>query len=118
MPENTDKSDKAFLELVRVLEEAVQAGATSVELEYEGPDLIVYHNFGNTSLGSACIPKELQQDVIEALVERAGLSRKSKGKMQVRLLGKEYEAGVKEYDSFGESAFTITLKERKKKAGE
>jgi hypothetical protein len=37
--------------------------------------------------------------------------------MQVRLLGKDYEAVVEEYDSFGESAFTITLKERKKQAG-
>lgn len=60
------------------------------------------------------IPKELQQDVIEKLVEKAGLSRKSKGKFQVQLRGKDYEVTVKEYDSFGESAFTITLKERQK----
>jgi hypothetical protein len=116
MPEDTDNSHKAFLELVRVLEEAVQAGANSVGLEYEGRDLIVYHQFGNTGLGAARIAQELQQDVIEQLVERAGLSRKSKGKMQVSLLGKDFEAVVEEYDSFGESAFTITLKERKKKA--
>jgi hypothetical protein len=36
--------------------------------------------------------------------------------MQISLLGKDYEAVVEEYDSFGESAFTITLKELKKKA--
>jgi hypothetical protein len=30
--------------------------------------------------------------------------------MQVRRLGKDYEAVVKEYNSFGESAFTIMLK--------
>jgi hypothetical protein len=58
----------------------------------------------------------LQEAVIEEIVKRAGLSRKSKGKMQVSLLGKDYEAVVEEYDSFGESAFTITLKELKKKA--
>jgi hypothetical protein len=34
----------------------------------------------------------------------------------LRLCGKDYEAVVVEYDSFGESAFTITLKERKNKA--
>jgi hypothetical protein len=108
-----DSAGKAFRELVHLLEEAVQAGADSVGLEYEGRDLIVYHQFGNTSLGAARIPKELQQAVIQEVVKNAGLSRKLKGKMQVKLLGKEYEAGVKEYDSFGESAFTITLKERK-----
>jgi hypothetical protein len=37
-------------------------------------------------------------------------------RVAVSLLGKDFEAVVEEYDSFGESAFTITLKERKKKA--
>ena len=116
MADNTDNSDKAFQELVRVLEEAVQAGANSVGLEYKGRDLIVFHNFGNTGLGASRIPQELQQDVIAEIVKRADLSRKSRGKMQLSLLGKDYEAVVEEHDSFGESAFTITLKERKKKA--
>jgi hypothetical protein len=110
MPDNTDNSDKAFLELVRVLEEAVRAGANSIGLEYEGRELIVFHNFGNTGLGAARIPQELQQDMLAEMGKRAGLSRKSKGKMQVRLVDKDYEAVVEEYDSFGESAFTITGK--------
>lgn len=117
MRKDTDNSAQAFQELVRVLEEAVRAGANSVGLEYEGRDLMVYHNYGNTGLGAARIPQDLQQGVIEALVKRAGLSRKAKGKMQVQLLGKDYEAVVEEYDSFGESAFTITLKERKIRLG-
>lgn len=109
-------SDKGSRELLRVLEEAVEAGSNSHGLEYEGRDLIVYHNYGNTGLGAVRIPKESQQDVIGELVKRAGLSRKSKGKFQIGLLGKEYEVVVEEYDSFGESAFTITLKERKMKS--
>ncbi len=117
MPDNTDNSERAFRELVRVLEEAVRAGANSVGLEYEERDLIVYYNFGNTGLGAARIPQGLQRDVIRELVKRAGLSRKPRGKMQIALLGKDYEVIVEEYDSFGESAFTITYKERKKKAG-
>jgi len=116
MPDNTDRSAKAFQELVQILEEAIRAGTTSGGLEYEGRDLIVYHQFGNTGLGAARIPQELQQEVIEEIVKRAGLSRKAKGKMQIGLLGKEYEAVVEEYDSFGESAFNLKLKERKKKA--
>ena len=116
MPENTDSSTKAFQELVRMLEEALRAGAHSVGLEYKGQDLMVFHNFGNTGLGASRIPQELQQDVIAELVKRAGLSRKSRGRMQVSLLGKDYDAVVQEYDSFGESAYNLTLKERKKKA--
>ena len=38
------------------------------------------------------------------------------GKMQVKLLDKDYEVVVEEYDSFGESAFNLTLKEFGKKA--
>src|ERR1043165_367 len=91
-----DDSDQAFVELVRILEEAVKAGADSLELEYEGRDLIVYHRFGNTGLGAARIPRELQQPVIVEIVKRAGLARKVTGKMKVALLGKNYEATVKE----------------------
>jgi hypothetical protein len=115
--ENTENSEKAFGELVRVLEEAVRAGAGSVGLEYEGRDLLVFHNFGNTGLGASRIAPELQQAVIDAIVNGAGLSRKSRGKMQLQLLGKGYEVIVEEYDSFGESAFTLTPKERTKKSG-
>jgi hypothetical protein len=101
-----------FRNFVRVLEEAVEVGADSLELEYEGRDLIVYHRFGINGLGAARIPTKLQQAVIGEIVKLAGLSRKPRGKMQVTLLGKDYEASVKEYDSFGESAFTITLRKR------
>ena len=115
MPGDTDNSAKAFQELVRQLEEAARAGIFSVGLEYKGRDLMVFHNVGSIGLGASCIPQELQQDVIAELVQRAGLSRKSRGKMQVTLLGQEYETVVEEYDSFGESAYNLTLKARKKK---
>jgi hypothetical protein len=115
--EDTEKSKAAFQELVRVLEEAVRAGANSIGLEYKDRDLMVFHNVGSVGLGAARISQELQQDVIGEIVQRAGLSRKSRGNMRVSLLCKDYEAVVEEYDSFGESAFTITLKERKKNRG-
>lgn len=115
MPDNAGRSDQAFRELVRVLEGTVQAGVTAIGLEYKGRELMVFHQAGMVGLGAARIPQEFQEAVIEEIVKRAGLSRKSKGKMQVSLLGKDYEAIVEEYDSFGESAFTITLKELKKK---
>lgn len=37
--------------------------------------------------------------------------------MQVKLLGKDYVVAVQEYDSFGESAFNLKPKERRKKTG-
>src|SRR6516225_4973067 len=107
MPGKTDNSARAFQELVRVLEEAVRAGVNSIGLEYKGRELMVFHQAGPLGLGASRIPQELQQDVIAELVKRAGLSRKSRGKMQIRLLGKDYDAVVEEYDSFGESAFNF-----------
>jgi hypothetical protein len=80
MPENTDNSERAFQELVRVFEEAVQAGVNSIGLEYKGRDLMVFHNVGSVGLGASRVSQELQQVVIEELVKRAGLFRKSKGK--------------------------------------
>jgi hypothetical protein len=44
MPDNTENSDTAFRELVRILEEAVQAGVTSLGLEYQGRELIAGRN--------------------------------------------------------------------------
>ena len=113
MSVNADNSDAGFQELVRVLEEAVQAGIASIGLEYQDRELMVFYQVGIVGLGAARIAKDMQQAVINELVKRAGLSRKSKGKMQVTLLGREFEVSVEEYDSFGESAFNLTLKERK-----
>ena len=100
------EDSEGFRELVRVLEEAVQAGADSIGMEYEDRDWIVYYNFGNTGLGAARIPEELRQAAIQELVKRAGLSRRRKGTMQVELLGEDYEVQVKEYENFETSRST------------
>lgn len=110
VPDDADKSAKAFRELIQILEEAVRAGADSVELEWEDRDLVVYQFHGDTGLGTTPIPEELESAVLGELVKRAGLDRKSKGKMRLTLLGQEYDVLVKEHESFGESAFNLTLK--------
>jgi hypothetical protein len=115
MPDNA--GTKAFQELIRVLEEAARAGVNSIGLEYKGRELMVFHQAGPLGIGAGRIADDMRQAVIEELVRRVGLSRKSRGKMQVTLLGRDYDITVEEYDSFGESAFNLTLKERKKKAG-
>ena len=56
MQNDTDKSDQAFQKLIRVLEGAVQAGVTSIGLEYEGRELMVFHQAGMVGIGAARIP--------------------------------------------------------------
>jgi hypothetical protein len=106
-PDDSDKSAKAFKELIRILEAAGWLGVDSVELEWSDKDLLVFHGEGNAA---TTIAKELQLDVLGEIVKRAQLLRKHKGYMRLRLLGEEYSVIVDEYDHFGESAFTLTLK--------
>jgi hypothetical protein len=51
---------------------------------------------------------------LDEIVKGAGLSDNFKGKMQVSLLGKDYEIIATTRDSFGEWAFELTLRERTK----
>jgi hypothetical protein len=106
-------NDEAFQEMVRVLEGAIQAGVESVGLEYKDGDLLVFHQRGQMGFGAGSIGQDLQQAVIEGIVKRAGLERKSRGKIPATLLGVAYEVMVEEYDSFGQSAFTLTWKKAK-----
>ena len=116
IPEDHDKYEMAFKELVRVLEAAASSGVESIGLEWQGDDLLVFH----ASEGHAAtkIPKHLQLEFIAEIVKRAQIGRKHKGNMRLRLLGQEYSMAVEEYDSFGESAYTLTLKKRGKKRAE
>lgn len=112
MPDDT----AAYHELIRVLEQAVQAGVTSIGIEWKDRELMVFPQAGPLGLGAGRIAEEMQAAVIEELVDRAGLGRKSKGRFQATLLGREFEVVVEEYDSFGESAFNLTIRESRSKA--
>jgi hypothetical protein len=113
-PDDSDKSAKAFKELIRILEAAGWLCVDSVELEWKGQDLLVFHGEGNAA---TTIAKELQLDVLGEIVKRAKLLRKHKGYFRIRLLGQEYTVVVEEYDHFGESAFILTLKQGGKSNG-
>jgi hypothetical protein len=97
MPDHANNSNAAFQELVRVLEGAVQAGVDSIVLEYKGRDLVVFYRAGNVGIGAGTIAKELQAEVLDELRTRTGLKRKSKGKMPVTLLGREFEVAVERH---------------------
>jgi hypothetical protein len=116
MHTDTETTERAFHELVRIMEGAIQARADSVGLEYEHGELIVYFYCGHTGLGEQLIPKELEEAVIDELVKRAGLSRRPNGKMAVTLMGKDFEVLVEQYQNFDEPAFTLTFREGKKTA--
>jgi len=117
MSGKTGKSEEACRELVRVLEEAIHVGADSVGLEHDHGDLLVYYYCGNMGLGAPRIPEDMETEVLDELARRAGLARRVKGKMQLTLLGKEYEVLVKSYQDFDEWCYRLTLKERKTKPG-
>jgi hypothetical protein len=113
-PEDDDKSAMAFKELIRVLEAAAWAGVESVGLEWKGDELLIFHENGNVGK----IAKTLTLEVIAEIMKRAQIERRHKGNMRLIILGQEYSVAVEEYDSFGESAYTLTLKKRGKKPAE
>ena len=115
MPKEAPETNKeASRELTRILEETVTAGADCLELERENQELVVYQYLGNRGIGAVAIPEKLQNAVIKEIVNRASLHRKPTGKFLLTLLGKEYEVFAKEYDSFGEAAFTLRLNRTRK----
>jgi hypothetical protein len=110
-----DKSEVGFKELVRLLEAAALGGMESVGLEWKGDDLLVFHDNGSRGYVATTIAKPLTLEVIAEIVKRAQIGRKRKGNMRLRLLGQDFSVAVEEYDSFGEAAYTLTLKKRGKK---
>ena len=115
MPKKQSKTNTAFETLVRVLEEAVQAGADSIGLEREGRDLIAFYYFGNLGIGGTRVPDELGSQVIKEVLVRARPFRKSKRRIPVTLLGRDYDAIVEKCQSFGEWELRISIKERPRK---
>jgi hypothetical protein len=95
--------------LTQVLEEAMNSGADSVSLEYEDNGLEVCYMFGNVGIGAVLIDRDLEAEVVGYIVEAAKLERKSRGKMQMALCGKEYIVTAERYESFGESAFKLKI---------
>ena len=113
-----DKYEMAFKELTRILEAAALAGVESIGLEWQGDDLLVFHDTGSKGCVATKIAKPLQLELIAEIVSRAQIGRRHKGNMRLPLLGQDYSVAVEEYDRFGESAYKLTLKKRAKKRAE
>lgn len=98
-----------FQALQKILEDALKEGADTVELEYVDQGLEVSRMFGDTGWGEVLTDGELIREIIRAVVDKASLTRKSQGKMQLDLLGEQHTILVKEYENFGESSFRLIL---------
>jgi hypothetical protein len=114
LSEDTDEQ-KAFLTLESILAEAVDSGADSIGLEYVDEGLEVTYMFGDSGFGNVVIDRMLEGKVIDLIVERAKLENKSRGVIDWTHRGKLHRITVVEYESFGEVAFKLLLRKRRRR---
>jgi hypothetical protein len=65
--------------------------------------------FDHVGIGAVLIDRDLEAEVVGYIVEAAKVKRKSLGKMQMALYGKEHTVTAQRYESFGESAFKLKI---------
>jgi hypothetical protein len=68
-----------------------------------------FFTFGNTGAGDILVDRTLEAKVMSLISDRAGLERKSSGVLQWESHGQRLKIRVDEYDSFGETAYTLTF---------
>ena len=100
----------AIAKLQEIIEKAVDSEADSITIEYakEG-GLEVCFMFGDTCVGGVLVDSTLEGEVMNLIHKRVGLEEKPSGLLHRTAYGKHLDIKVKEYDSFGETAFTLTL---------
>jgi hypothetical protein len=113
---NNDKNE-ALGKLQQILEEAIDIGADSIELEYADGGLEVCYMLEGMGVGTILADRRLVSEIIELIIDKAKLENKSRGVMGWTHLGKQYKITVEEYENFGESAFRLILRKPKRKAG-
>jgi hypothetical protein len=97
-----------------ILSEAVAAGADRIELERvpEGLEICIFA--GAIGVGKILRNRILEAELLELVVQRAGLEDRVKGKMLWTILGQDRAIAVEEYNSFGESCFRLKLAKPKR----
>ncbi|MEI6784909.1 MAG: hypothetical protein WCQ21_28770 [Verrucomicrobiota bacterium] len=107
---DTQAARPAEQQLQAYLEEAVEAGANAIVLEYVPEGLEVSFMLGNTGAGLLLKDAKLAGAPMQLIGDRAGLDTKAQGKMTWLVHGQPVKIAVEEYDSFGECAFRLKLK--------
>jgi hypothetical protein len=107
---DTGAARAAEQQLQTYLDEAVEAGANAIVLEYVPEGLEVCFMLGDTGAGRVLEDSKLAGDLMQLIGVRAGLDTKTKGTMTWLVHGQPVGITVEEYDSFGECAFQLKLK--------
>lgn len=100
----------AAAKLQDIIDRAMDSGADSVTIEYakEG-GLEVCFMFGSTGVGDVLVDRNLESEVMDLICERAGLEETPSGVLRCSSRGRDLDIEIEEYDSFGETAFTLTF---------
>ncbi len=91
-----------------ILEEAMDAEANVLELEYVDRGLEAYYMSGSIGIGILIKP-ELEGEVIRTIVKKAKLGKRPRSRMHMDLNGQKHTIIVEEYQSSGEAAFKLIL---------
>jgi hypothetical protein len=98
-------------QLVAILSDAVAGGADTVTLEYDsGRCLEVLFHIGNAGAGFALRGEEAAELRAAVYDEK----KKGRGRMRLNLHGKDYIVQIKPFDSFGETAYRLVVREAKR----
>jgi hypothetical protein len=105
--------------LQQMLEEALEVGATSIELEREPDGLEVSYMVGDSGFGHLISDDETESALFDLIFQLADLEERLRGTMEVELLGKPRTIYVQQYESFGETCLRLFLQkpQRGKKPG-
>lgn len=114
MSSKNDRMKKASLTLHSMIEEALQTGADSIELEYVAEGLEVTYVFGDRGIGEIIDNRRVISEIVRELIEQAKLEHQSRGILEWAYGGKSYKIHVEEHESFGESAFRLILTESRR----
>lgn len=104
-----NQSEQAADYLDRILCQAVEAGADTVELERVPEGLEICFRAASTGIGTVLKDRKLESGLFELVVGRAGLESRAKGTMNWNIRSEDRAIAVEEYDSFGESCFRLKL---------
>ncbi len=106
---STDRGG-ASVTLQSIIETAINEGADAIELEYVPEGLEVTYVTGNMGVGEVVTDRASMKRIVDELIAQAKLEHRSRGGLKWAYRGKSYDIRVEEYESFGESAFRLILK--------
>jgi hypothetical protein len=109
MGDEQSETERATEYLNKLLREAVEAGADTVELERVPEGLEVCVLVAGSGIGTVLKSRALEEALIQLVVRRARLENRASGKLDWNVLGANRRITVEEYDSFGESCFRLRL---------